>query len=387
MLGNNFPIANQVGNSVLNGVSNVGKALGKFNETAGAAAGAAAQAPIDAVAKFIDEKSADNKDIAQAFKKGVIPGIAETLQALSPGNNATDLFSALGVEMSPQMKSGISALINGGLNAVFLPAAVMDIADMMKGGNEPSRISLWQNEFVRPHTPPPPSSVRPGTRRPNGEVIACPPGYADTKPGAPKPDMSTIRGVESTLKHLMALLEKLQGMLAGLDRVSAANPDETESTKTALGEKPTPLDLLPPNATFEDFIFALMMTVIKDQQAEIALLGEELTQIKADRRAAHEVKKAAKTAEAGVNALGSAASAIPGAGGMIAGVVTQQVSAQAANVTADAELSEQEINDSRMLLTEKLKSAIQKMQEMVTALSNIMNVMHESSMGAIRNIK
>jgi hypothetical protein len=393
MFGNNFPIANQVMNGVSNGASNVGKALGKLQDSTGAAAGAAAQSPLDAVAKFIDEKSADTDSIAKAFQQGVIPGFAETLQALSPGNNATDMLSALGIDMSPQMKSGLSALINGGLNPVLLPAALLDIADMQKGGIEPGRITLWENEFVRPHTPPPPSSSKPGTRRPNGEIIACPPGYADAQPGAPKPDTSTFKGLRAMIEQITKLAEMLTKLMGGFggggvpapvagQPVGGTNPEEATS----------PFANIPDDVPFEEFVFLLMMAIVKDQQADIKKLTKELADNAKQREVLSVATSAAKANETAVQVMGTGVEALAaGAGGQAGAAIGKAVATsengKAKAATESVQEKQEKLKESRQELLEKVKFEMQKLQELTTAMSNILNAMHDGAMGTIRNIK
>ena len=135
---------------------------------------------------------------------------------------------------------------------------------------------------------------------------------------------------------------------------------------------------LPPGASFEDIVAAFMVDVIDDMQKEAMA---KMNQIRRSINSQNSLFGKMKGALGGLAGMaGGAAGMVVGGpiGAMIGGGLGQAVGG-ALGPGADA--------DSRNLMFEELKNIMQKLQQMLQALSNVLNTMHQGAMNSIRNIR
>jgi hypothetical protein len=176
---------------------------------------------------------------------------------------------------------------------------------------------------------------------------------------------------------------------------------------------------LKPPVFFEDLIAAFMTDLIQASQSDIREKTRELDTIKAKRRelreATREQSRAIEKGEnGGLGGLGSvvgdllkgpagaaAMALLPPPANFAAGLIGpaldlfEGVAADGAQKEGlslkeeqDATLKELDATeDSITQLTEDIKNAVQRMQQMQTALSNILNAMHQTAMNTISNIR
>lgn len=389
MIGSNFNSnANKFMNTVKEAAKDLDHAVKSLSDKTASTGGKAAASPIKATKNFVDEKAREMDAVGKAFDKSMVAGLLASYRAMSPGNQVTDILNAVGFELAPSVQSGVSAT----LNAVpgFGLAGLFDIMDLMK--SEP-HFTIPRGEVPSSHWVPPPSTSCPGSRRPNGDLIKYPTGYAETKPGATKPDLKnpkTVRALLAQIEKLNDLLTRLVGGLEG--KIPGPNMEQlTGKPETNEAEEVHPFENIPENIPFEEFVFLLMMAIVKDQQKDIKALTKELAENARQRDAASAATSAAKANQTNTQVTGIAVEAIGGAGGQMGSAAAKIVSTQA-NAAADAKVEsmkekEEKLKDSRTELMERLKFEMQKLQELQQSMSNVLNAMHDGAMGTIRNIK
>ncbi|MBI1946753.1 MAG: hypothetical protein HYS27_13735 [Deltaproteobacteria bacterium] len=126
---------------------------------------------------------------------------------------------------------------------------------------------------------------------------------------------------------------------------------------------------------FEDLIFLLMRTVIKQGQTEVRALADELRGVGEKNRG----DRKEMNGEIAELHRQYAATKDPAA--------REQLGNQIRELEDKRELTVEERMESRAEKAEELKNALQKLSEMQQALSNVLNTQHETAMGAIRNIR
>jgi hypothetical protein len=133
--------------------------------------------------------------------------------------------------------------------------------------------------------------------------------------------------------------------------------------------------------TFEDRVFAIMQTIVKDKQNDVEKRLKDLQKESAD------AEKKAKGKGGGIfgKIFGFASKAvrfIPGVGSAIGGAMDAVGSATGlGKPKADTK------GESRNLKFEEIKNEMQKLSQMQQALSNILNSLDETAKNAIRSIK
>jgi hypothetical protein len=121
---------------------------------------------------------------------------------------------------------------------------------------------------------------------------------------------------------------------------------------------------LPPGATFEQLVHAFMKGAVKDQEEEVKGLMEKMKQ----------------------QDTGSASGG--GIGGFLRKITGMPLKMLGLDNLAGAATGEgSKGKESRATQMEDLKFKIQQLSQMMQALSNVNNTMHQNSMNAIRNIR
>jgi hypothetical protein len=129
---------------------------------------------------------------------------------------------------------------------------------------------------------------------------------------------------------------------------------------------------------FEDMIQSLMMKVVKQLQREAAAIMKKLESMSS--------KSGAKEGGSTADGTGGAA---PNTGGpnAPAGQPSGSGGAAGADSSGGTGPAAGNVDDSRDLMMERLKVAMQKLSQCQQAMSNVINTMHENAMNPIRNIK
>lgn len=190
-----------------------------------------------------------------------------------------------------------------------------------------------------------------------------------------------------------SVLDQLDGFFAINDLLNGGKASDTAKKKLQdlegkAKEATSELDkiLNNPNLSFEDMIFMLMTTLMKQSQAEVKEMTKEIRNQKAE----FETKKTSlnadfDAAEAKVLGLEDKLRAKPDDKDL----AKQLGEAKSALRKAGEERNDKfsEFNDSRQEQLEALKNAMNKITEMQQALSNVLNSMHQTAMNTIGNIR
>jgi hypothetical protein len=143
-----------------------------------------------------------------------------------------------------------------------------------------------------------------------------------------------------------------------------------------------------PNLSFEDMVFMLMRSMIKQSQTEVKIgLQSEKNGRDSARRAERAERAAIQSEEAAIARERGVASRAGGkvAEHAMARLAERQTAVNARRETFGSSLSE--ATESRQERFEELKQAMQKVSEMEQALSNILNTLHQTAMNTIGNIR
>ena len=150
------------------------------------------------------------------------------------------------------------------------------------------------------------------------------------------------------------LLGGMKGMFGGGQALNAS----ISKMKRAAGYSNIDSEIakLPPNATFEQMVHAFMKGAVKDQEDEVKELMDRM-------------REQDRSKSGGIGSFfRGLVSKIPIVGSFLAGDQTKG-------------------KESRALMMEDMKFKIQTLSQMMQALSNVNNTMHQNSMNAIRNIR
>lgn len=187
-------------------------------------------------------------------------------------------------------------------------------------------------------------------------------------------------GVLSGLYRQQQLIQNLIGKLQ--DNKAGGAPKAGKQDGIRAQAKPgSEVSKLPNPCTFEDLVAAFLMDVAQDMQNE---LKEKMAEMQASEKKANKpsVANVAKTV-GGIAGAAVGTYFSPGVGtkvGYAAGSAVGEKAGQAVDGKKDSE-------SSRSLMFEKIKDLMQKLQQAIQSLSNIINTMHQGSMNSIRNIR
>jgi hypothetical protein len=229
------------------------------------------------------------------------------------------------------------------------------------------------------------------------------------------------QGSGSVLSGLQRGFASMQNLINGFQGAGQANGSNNpqgygaqgsgavdgESKIRAQAEPGSEVSKLPNPCTFEDLVAAFLIDVVKDMEKELEEKMGEYEKMKGSDESG-DSKSGAAGGGAGLGQIGSvvggmAGSAVgsmvaPGIGTMVGGnigsAVGGAVGKQAGSAVGGsssssgaAEGAEGSDEDSRQIMFEKIKDLMQKLQQALQSLSNVLNTMHQGSMNAIRNIR
>lgn len=378
----------QTTNDIAQGVSN--------------AIGNAEQSVADGIESFGNDMAKEIDDVGQKVKGGDFVGaVVELADVGSAGSVGSSLLGSFGIGPNdPVGKELVSGVIN--FMAGNSPGAVKDLGDALgalssgtsEGGVPPSG----------PQTPERPSSAagRRARSRARGRGARSEKREAAKEAAREKAELkmensrlraelrrlqdqvgdgygaSTVGGgsvveqLEQTMKQIESILQQLKGNPEAAKDRFTGNMGWLEGMR---GNADTEVGKLGPNATFEDLVAAFMMDVMKEKQQQVTEMMNKM-------KAMNEQKKQLNNLKMGSDMLKQ----VSGMVGMIVpvGTAVSMIGSAAAGMV---DSQKESLEDSRQLLFEQLKNEMNKLQEMMQAMSNVLNAMHQGSMNAIRNIK
>jgi hypothetical protein len=368
--------------------------MGDFFNDLGNAIGDVGRSIGNEVSRAVDELGDaivdDVESIGTAVESGgLVGGALEAFDVFSPGNALAEGLDAFNViPEDPALKELVSA--GGNLFLGVGPQqllALKDIADSVSaiGAANPAAPAPAGRSGSRGDAALPPSqgNDRPGhvhERRCCEEVVVvvtgvAGPGRSDRVRGRPVdgdrggvrpgdgfassgPGGTVLDGLERGMTELLERLRDLFG-----DGKASDADDEIDRI------------LSNPSLSFEDMIFQLLRTVLKQGQDEAKVLAADLK----DARKASNAERDALTEQ------------IDGLREELAGETDpqrrQELQGEIDALRDERATKASDAAESRAAIAEELKNITQKLSEMQQALSNILNAMHESAMAAIRNIR
>lgn len=191
---------------------------------------------------------------------------------------------------------------------------------------------------------------------------------------------SALSGLARMMGNAMNLMRDIggsafSGQTGGLSHKNAFAAPRGDSEVAKLG----------PGATFEDLVAAFMIDTVKDMQKEIEDKMKEL-------------KKSNESRGGGRGGYGSmlgglgkmAGGAIGGIfGGPIGAGIGSQLGGMAGGMLGGqgAGGAQGGDRDMRQIKFEELKNLMNKLQQMIQSMSNVLNTMHQGAMNSIRNIR
>jgi hypothetical protein len=211
-----------------------------------------------------------------------------------------------------------------------------------------------------------------------------------------------IRGLRAAAFHHHLLHNCHGSVLSGLDRgfgqvgklmenMNRAGQSQGESRIRQQAAPGSEVSKLPTPCTFEDLVAAFMIDVVKDMENE---LKDKMAEMESGQENGNGVGKVLGQVGSVVGgAAGSAAGSMiaPGYGTMLGGNVGASLGGQAGQAVGSALSGQGQAGDagkdSRQINFEKIKNLMQKLQQCLQSLSNVLNTMHQGSMNAIRNIR
>lgn len=241
----------------------------------------------------------------------------------------------------------------------------------------------------------------------DGKITIMSNGLKPKLPGLPGGAFPGLLGqghgsVLSGLQRGFASMQQLLNGFQGAGQAGGASPSgygaqgygavDGESKIRAQAEPGSEVSKLPNPCTFEDLIAAFMIDVIKDMEKELESKMGEYEKMTGD-----------SESKTGLGGNGELAGQIGGAIGGVAGAAVGSAVAPGVGTTIGGNLgsaagekigsavgskgAEGTDEDSRQIMFEKIKDLMQKLQQAMQSLSNVLNTMHQGSMNAIRNIR
>jgi predicted nucleic acid-binding Zn-ribbon protein len=367
-------------------------------------------------------------DIGKAFESGgFVGGTIKAFEEVSPGNFAAGAFDVLTGpgQLDPKVAAGISSVVNMAAGAAIpgagLPLQLLALKDAavafgMIGSAPTTEQAPPANSGQQPESP---SSAARGRKSP--EELAALKKRVKEQKAKREERKEAIENAKAKARESMhakavensKLMEKAEaavargggyaevkdilGDLAIFDFAKGVLADAKANDKARgkvdtmggyVAEANDEIDKLlnNPNLSFEDMIFMIMQHFMKEQQTEVKNMTRDLRGQK-DGFEADKVGMRADVdkAEADFAKAQAALSKDPSNEGL---------ATAAAKAKADLRDKENTLNDatgdfqdSRAEKFELIKNAMNKLSEMQSTLSNILNAMHQTSMQTIGNIR
>jgi hypothetical protein len=333
-----------------------------------------------------------HKDAAQIEggiqRGGFLGGLVEAADVFSPGHQIVNVLDATNVIPEDQ---ALQELISGGINLgagiayggpVALPLyllAAKDVADSLGAMSRPGTPMAPSQGNVSPEVvqrmrqiqveSPAPRAPRRSSAPAVENIRGRQPAFAVELPKGAGPCCGVGGGFapgslgEAHGRALEKMLARIREML---DKKNAPSDDDLERTIDKI---------LNSGMGFEDMIFALLRTLIRDTEKQGKALVNDLRGSR---------KEAGKTRDGMTADIKDAREKLksetdPAKRQVLQGELEDKIAERAQFMDDSA--------SSRAEIAEDLKNLMQKLSEMQQALSNVMNSMHESSMAAIRNIR
>lgn len=386
--------ANQIGQTakdIAEGVGNMAQDAVETLDEMVQGAGQAVRDADEAVGNFVQDASErlnkEINDVGQKMKDGDPFGAAkEALELFSPGVHVSNGLAALGFgEDNPFLQNVVSAAMN--LATGHLAAVAKDVEDLIAlAATETSGTT----EPAPPHTPPPPCAHAVKVNSPKIELglkaiferlNGMAPGATHNCgwPGDPPRSTDLAENVK----------DRINNWIGRPDRIFQPLPGRIRDIIEGLPHAPdSEVAKLPRPCAFEDLVAAFMVDVMKAAQEDVKAKMEELERMNAQKAALNTAKQVADGVKMGAEVAGTVIGTIiaPGIGTAI-GSGAGKMAGDA--ITGGEALShkKEELEDSRQLLFEQMKNSMNRLQQMMQALSNVLNTMHEGAMNSIRNIK
>ncbi len=345
-------------NAVTSGARSVGRAV----------EGAAKEA-VELVTESIN-------DVSKATEEGgFVGGTAQFLEEVSPGNfvaGAVDVLTGdgrLDPNTAQQIRFATNVLVGG-------PAA--GITNLRDGMDMLGKLMAPQEQKA----PPPAGPVPPGQ-------------------SAEPPATGFVRLIDRDLRITIdgPTKERLKGIklpekawpespdIGGY--VKGPKPGKTiDRQKDAIEQANAELDKLlnNPNLSFEDMIFLVMQHFMKEQQDEVRQMTTDL----GGKKDAFEKEKVGLNAnvDAAKKEFATAqAAASKNPGDEKAQTALADAAAKVRGAEERLNTASTDFGDSRAMQFELLKNAMNKLSEMQSTISNILNAMHQTAMQTIGNIR
>jgi hypothetical protein len=367
-----------------NAIGNVGRSV--TNEV-GRAVGERVQHHID-----------DINSVAKATEDhGILGGLGQTLAVLSPGNQvAHAVDSAFPGGMDPKLKDGIRA----GVNIYFgNPVALKNLYDLATAPHQGGPAAPAQSaEPPAAALPKDPRAALDAAKASRAEVAARGQTGIVKEGRIPREIAVKLEGRltgarEIKTEDLRIILDKLP--YGGFGGIEVRNPNVRDAAKDKLKEMERELKfgsdeldkiLNTPGLAFEDMIFMILQTMMRQGQDEVKELVRDARDGKANFEGERaDLRQNLNAAEAEASRLEGQLAKKPDDENLRA-----QVTAAKQNVrTLSDDLTDKigDFSDSRSEKLELIKNAMNKMNEMQQMLSNIMNSMHQTAMNTIGNIR
>jgi hypothetical protein len=294
---------------------------------------------------------------------GLLGNITSAVTGVSVGDFAQKALQFAGVPKS--FAAGVGAMVD--LSRGNVVGALQNTLEAITGTENIAKglKRLQGKRCAASHSCRRPSSCRRFGRKIFGFAIA---GAAITGIGTKGP--VSLRACRSGLGKFMALTAIAtlfaKGFGGGLPGLTLSGNAALHRVKKGVGYSNIDSEVakLPPNATFEQLVHAFMKGAVKDQEEEVKGLMDKM-----------------KKQDTGSGSGG-------GIGGFLRKIFGAPLKMLGLDNIAGAITGEGKKGDeSRATQMEDLKFKIQQLSQMMQALSNVNNTMHQNSMNAIRNIR
>ena len=325
--------------------------------------------------EYIQDVAGDLHSAAKAFRKdGLASGLAGTLDALDPIRQVAHALDAVGIlpdgPVAKNIFTAAARLSVGGPLATLL--AMKDAFDIHRSMPYQVPPSQWV-----------PSPSEQYTNTCQGRV-RCPDGYTPS---------CLVNDFQSYFAGF--LTGQAACMLTALGPgCSFSGPGSKEQHCWSS------VDALDGGGCFEDYVAAFMVDVIKHEQRLANRKMAELKSLNRQKKQVNGQKAMEKIASQLGKTVGSAVGT--GAGGMLGMGFGSMIGEQCGKLLVNASTSKSknpadllksakdrgsELEDSRVLKMEELKNIMNRLQQMLQALSAVLKVMHDGAMSSIRNIR
>lgn len=326
--------------------------------------------------EYVEDVGRDFRRAGQAFeKRGLAAGVLETLDAIDPIRQSAHLLDAAGIlPDGPVAKNIYTAALRLSIGG---PAAHM-LA--LKDAFDIHRAARHQRVCPSHWLPSPALHYRETCCNPKRRPL----GYMDS---CPIDDFSQFSR-NFVIGLAFGALSKLGpgGCISGAGAHRGSRWQSTDNLDGA--------------GCFEDYVAAFMVDVIKHEQRQANQKMAELKSLSMKKKKVNCQKAVEKIASQLGKSVGSAIGV--GAGGMLGMGFGSMIGEQCGKLIVNASFSPSknpgellksasdkkgELEDSRAIKMEELKNIMNRLQQMLQALSAVLKVMHDGAMSSIRNIR